>query len=104
MGPRNPFLDTSVNAICSKLELFRGKVINDLTEEDIHTLIKELKSRMQKFFDYKKFQFKNYRVCTFKNIDITSESGVILDITDNKLNNDFTLLLDKLVYYKPAFF
>jgi len=105
MGSRKPFLeDTSVNAICSRLELFRGKVLNDLTKEDIHTLIKELKSRLQKLLEYKKSENKKFKVCTFKDIHITSEYGVILDQTDKKLNNEFTLLLDKLVYNKPEVF
>jgi hypothetical protein len=78
--------------------------MNNLTEEDISTLIKELKSRIQKLFEHRKSESNVFKGCQLKDIHNKLRDKVITDEGSDNLENEFTRLLGKLMDEKPEFF
>ena len=93
----------SVNSICSMLKKLTENSVNDLTEENLTFLTRELKSRIHNFFQDRGFNLDLVRTCEFREIHIKNLRGVIVE-RNNFLENEFTKLLKILLEKKPEFF
>lgn len=93
----------SLNSICSKLNKLTQNSVNDLTEENLTILTKELKSRLYNFFKDRGFKGDLAKTCEFRQINIKNIKGIVVE-GGNLLENEFTKLLGIFMKKKPEFF
>ena len=93
----------SLNSICSRLNKLTQNSVNDLTEENLTILAKELKTRIHKFFKDRGFKGDLVKTCEFREIHIKNIAGVVVE-GNSLLENEFTKLLTILMKKKPEFF
>lgn len=95
-------IKVSINSLCSRLKKLTQNSVNDLTEENLTILTKELKSRIHNFFRGRGFDVA-IATCEFREIQIKNLKGIIVE-GRNLVENDFTKLLTILIEKKPEFF
>lgn len=95
-------IKVGVNSLCSRLKKLTQNSVNDLTEENLTILTKELKSRIHNFFRDRGFDVRIV-TCEFRDIQIKNLKGIIVE-GSNLVENDFTKLLTILMEKKPEFF
>ena len=93
----------SLNSICSRLNKLTQNPVNDLTEENLTILTKELKTRIHNFFKDRGFKGDLVKTCEFREIHIKNIAGVVVE-GSSLLENEFTKLLTILMKKKPEFF
>jgi hypothetical protein len=95
----------AVNIICYKLQrLVADNPTNDLTDDQTHILINELKSRMVNLYQDRISGGVTSRSCSFKDIGFIFSRGTVLYERGDKLTNEFTSLLDKLIATRSDYF
>ena len=98
----NDIIKVSINSLCSRLKKLTQNSVNDLTEENLTILTKELKSRIHNFFRNRGFNVC-IATCEFREIQVKDIKGIIVE-GSNLVENDFTKLLTILIEKKPEFF
>lgn len=58
-----------------------------LTEQDIHKLIEELKNRLHNLLEHRIWYNNRSRGCVFRDLNITYENWLVLDRQSNKQEN-----------------
>jgi len=98
----NDIIKVSINTLCSRLKELTQSSVNELTEENLTILSKELKSRIHNFFRVRGFDI-GIVTCEFRETQIKNIKGIIVE-GSNLVENDFTKLLTILIEKKPEFF
>ena len=99
----NDIVKISLNSICSRLNKLTQNSINDLTEENLTILTKELKIRIHNYFKDREFKGDLPKTCEFRQVNIKNIAGVVVE-GSSLLENEFTKLLGIFMKKKPEFF
>lgn len=95
----------TVNDLCFALhDLLEDRVMNPLTNAECGTLYKGLKIRMDKYIDNRRSRSLPPIACRISHLNFKQSGGVILELTNENIDNDISYLLTRLLSTKPILF